>query len=204
MSIQTTNPTADVTDRSTRQLGGVSITDNYQDEYLPLILNEVKRAALLVEEINDNLDLPFYSGLIYLKKTPDTLAAHGVINLGDGGFYGTGVAFSGSTSGTYFAANALSTFTGNFVDLQLAGASKFSLNYTGSIVRYAGALPSNGQLLIGNGAGLTAATLTQGSNVTITNGAGTITIAASSGGQWIVKNTNATLLTTEPQYLRLL
>lgn len=43
---------------------------------------------------------------------------------------------------------------------------------------------SDGQLLIGNSAtgGLTKATLTAGSNVTITNGNGTITIAASGGG----------------------
>lgn len=42
---------------------------------------------------------------------------------------------------------------------------------------------TNGELLIGNSTGntLTKATLTAGSNVTITNGAGSITIAASSG-----------------------
>jgi hypothetical protein len=43
---------------------------------------------------------------------------------------------------------------------------------------------TDGQLLIGNSSGntLTKATLTAGSNVTITNGNGTITIAATSGG----------------------
>lgn len=42
---------------------------------------------------------------------------------------------------------------------------------------------SNGQLLIGNASGgLTKASLTAGSNVTITNGDGAITIAASGGG----------------------
>lgn len=42
---------------------------------------------------------------------------------------------------------------------------------------------SNGQLLIGNAAGgLTKATLTAGSNITITNGDGAITIASTSGG----------------------
>jgi len=39
--------------------------------------------------------------------------------------------------------------------------------------------PTNGQIDIGNGAGFSRATLTAGSNVTITNGAGSITIAAS-------------------------
>jgi hypothetical protein len=39
--------------------------------------------------------------------------------------------------------------------------------------------PTNGQIDIGNGTGFSRATLTAGSNVTITNGAGSITIAAS-------------------------
>lgn len=43
-------------------------------------------------------------------------------------------------------------------------------------------IPANGQLLIGNGTGYALATLTAGSNITITNTAGGITIAASGGG----------------------
>lgn len=39
---------------------------------------------------------------------------------------------------------------------------------------------ANGQLLIGNGTGFTAATLTAGTNVTITNGAGSVTVAVAS------------------------
>jgi len=39
-------------------------------------------------------------------------------------------------------------------------------------------IPTNGQLLIGNGTGYTLASLTAGSNITITPGAGTISIAA--------------------------
>ena len=42
-----------------------------------------------------------------------------------------------------------------------------------------GTVPTNGQLLIGNGTGYALSTLTAGSNITITNGAGTISIAAS-------------------------
>ncbi len=45
-----------------------------------------------------------------------------------------------------------------------------------------GTTPSNGQLLIGNGTGYTLATLTAGSNVTITNASGAITIASSGTG----------------------
>lgn len=46
--------------------------------------------------------------------------------------------------------------------------------------------PTNGQLLIGNGTGYTASTLTAGSNITITNSSGGITIASSGGGSTIV------------------
>ena len=42
-------------------------------------------------------------------------------------------------------------------------------------------VPSNGQILIGNGTGYTVASLTQGSGITITPGAGTISIASTAG-----------------------
>jgi hypothetical protein len=41
------------------------------------------------------------------------------------------------------------------------------------------ATPTNGQLLIGNGVSYTLATLTAGTNISITNAAGSVTIAAS-------------------------
>jgi hypothetical protein len=41
------------------------------------------------------------------------------------------------------------------------------------------ATPTNGQILIGNGSGFAAATITAGSGVTVTNGAGSITLASS-------------------------
>jgi len=43
-------------------------------------------------------------------------------------------------------------------------------------------VPTNGQLLIGNGTGYTLASLTAGSNITITPGAGTISIASTASG----------------------
>jgi len=43
-------------------------------------------------------------------------------------------------------------------------------------------VPTNGQLLIGNGTDYSVANLTAGSNITITNSAGGITISASSSG----------------------
>jgi hypothetical protein len=44
------------------------------------------------------------------------------------------------------------------------------------------ALPTNGQLLIGNGTGYTLATLTAGSGITVSNSSGSITITNSSTG----------------------
>ena len=75
----------------------------------------------------------------------------------------------------------------------LAGSSNFTFNGTTATVNtlnltnalgvaYGGTgvatTPANGALLIGNGTGYTSATLTAGSNVTITNTSGGITIAA--------------------------
>jgi hypothetical protein len=63
------------------------------------------------------------------------------------------------------------------------------LSVTGSPVTTSGTLaialastPTNGQLLIGNGTDFSYATLTAGSNITITNSAGGITIASTGGG----------------------
>ena len=49
-----------------------------------------------------------------------------------------------------------------------------------------GLIPSNGQLLIGNGSGYTLSTLTAGTGITITNGPGSITISATgSSNAWL-------------------
>lgn len=69
---------------------------------------------------------------------------------------------------------------------------------SGTEVKSTAAL-TNGQVLIGStGADPVAATLTQGTNVTITNGAGTITIAASGtgGGKILDVVTKTTVFTT--------
>ncbi len=46
-------------------------------------------------------------------------------------------------------------------------------------------VPTNGQLLIGNGTGYTVASLTAGSNITITPGAGTISIASTAAAAFV-------------------
>ena len=47
-----------------------------------------------------------------------------------------------------------------------------------------GTIPSNGQLLIGNGTGYTLRTLTAGTGITVTNGPGTISVANAGVLSW--------------------
>lgn len=63
-----------------------------------------------------------------------------------------------------------------------------------TITNVNGGTPTNGQLLIGNGTGLTRATLTAGSGISVTNATGSITIA-SSGGLPTVTVTASTAIT---------
>ena len=60
-------------------------------------------------------------------------------------------------------------------------------------------IPTNGQLLIGNGTGYNVANVTAGSGITITNGAGSISIAASSSS-----NTYETFTIRRPSIISLL
>lgn len=63
--------------------------------------------------------------------------------------------------------------------LTVGAASEFAVSSGGKIKNYNGAAPLDGQLLIGNTAGVSfdAATITAGTGISVTNGAGTITIA---------------------------
>jgi hypothetical protein len=76
---------------------------------------------------------------------------------------------------------------GSIVDADISGSAAISPTKLATVTVAKGgtgltATPTNGQLLIGNGTGFTLATLTAGTNVTITNAAGSITINASGGG----------------------
>ena len=97
-------------------------------------------------------------------------------------------------AGSYAALGAnsdITSLTGLTTDLAVAhggtGAGTFTANGIllgngTSAITASAAMTTNGTLLIGGTGGPEVATLTAGSNVTITNGDGTITIAASGGG----------------------
>jgi len=104
----------------------------------------------------------------------DATAARAAIGAGTGSGTVTSVSGSGGSTGLTLAGGAITT-TGT---LTLGGTLAVASGGTGN-TSY-----TDGQLLIGNssGGGLTKATLTQGSNITITNGNGTITISAAGSG----------------------
>lgn len=88
----------------------------------------------------------------------------------------SGIINSGTTNQLTYYASSGTTVSG------LSGTSSAALTTTSAGVPTWVGL-TNGQLVVGNtGGNPTAATLTQGSGVTITNGAGTITIATTASG----------------------
>ena len=93
-------------------------------------------------------------------------------------------AAAGTVTSVAIAAPALFTVSGSPV----TSSGTLTLAYSGTALPVANGgtglttTPANGELLIGNGTGYTKATLTAGSNVTITNASGGITIAAAGGG----------------------
>jgi hypothetical protein len=92
---------------------------------------------------------------------------------------------SGSGTVTSVAATVPSIFSISGSPITTSGT--LAITYSGTALPVANggtgvtSTPTNGQLLIGNGTGYTASTLTAGSNITITNSSGGITIASTGG-----------------------
>jgi hypothetical protein len=112
--------------------------------------------ALVTGELAENK----YTGRLYVKTEAGTVLDPARVTL------------TGDVTGS--TATATTETQGGTIATTLAtvGASKGGTGLTST--------PANGQVPIGNGTGYTLATLTAGTNVTITNGAGTITINSAS------------------------
>ena len=59
-------------------------------------------------------------------------ASYGLVSLGNGGFSGGG-GFAGSATGTQLAVNAVTGFTGDLINLEVAGTSKVKVDYQGNL-----------------------------------------------------------------------
>ena len=132
-----------------------------------------------------------------------TAGVNGTLPIANGGTGATTAGAALTSLGAYPAANpdGYTSNTGTVTSVAATVPSIFSISgspitssgtlamtYSGTALPVANggtgitSTPSNGQLLIGNGTGYTASTLTAGTNITITNSSGGITIASSGGG----------------------
>lgn len=69
---------------------------------------------------------------LHVGSAPTASANYGLVSLGSGAFDGlTSGFFTGSNDGTVLAVNAASGFTGDLINLQVAGASKFKVSNVG-------------------------------------------------------------------------
>jgi hypothetical protein len=136
-----------------------------------------------------------------------TAGVNGTLPIANGGTGATTAGDALTALGAYPAANpsGYTSNTGTVTSVAATVPSIFSISgspitssgtlamtYSGTALPVANggtgvtSTPTNGQLLIGNGTGYTASTLTAGSNITITNSSGGITIASSGGGGTLV------------------
>lgn len=107
---------------------------------------------------------------------------------GGGSFQVNGVGLTSSSIVNFQNSSALNGLTLSFSN---PSAGNVQLGLSGVLTAPGGgtglsAVPSNGQIPIGNGAGYTLSALTAGANVTITNGVGGVTIAAVGSGSGTV------------------
>lgn len=110
-------------------------------------------------------DLTVSGGVIGSNSISGTLTTTGTLTVGDGGDR------IDIASDTWDVTNGVitnATWNGNAI-----GVSRGGTGVTGT--------PTDGQLLIGDGAGYTLATLTEGAGIDITNGVGSISIASTLG-----------------------
>ena len=168
---------------------GVSVTDAKIDFDGSLVITLSTGQELNVGEV-------VAPDLAEKIKVISTMSTNGAVAILD---EGTSIT-SGVKKINFVGASVTATNSGDDVTVTVSGGGSGTvtsvaatvpsfLSVTGSPITTSGTLaialastPTNGQLLIGNGTGFSYATLTAGSNITITNSSGGITIASSGGG----------------------
>jgi hypothetical protein len=168
---------------------GVSVTDAKIDFDGSLVITLSTGQELNVGEV-------VAPDLAEKIKVISTMSTNGAVAILDEGTSITG----GVKTINFVGASVTATNSGDDVTVTVAGGGSGTvtsvaatvpsfLSVTGSPITTSGTLaialastPTNGQLLIGNGTDFSYATLTAGSNITITNSSGGITIASSGGG----------------------
>ena len=130
------------------------------------------------------------------------LTAIAALSTTDGNFIvgngSTWVAESGSTARTSLGLGTIATQAANNVSItggSITGITDLAVADGGTGVS---TVPTNGQLLIGNGTGYTVATLTAGTGASISNNAGSITISATGSGGTVTNVATGTGLTGGP------
>jgi hypothetical protein len=162
--------------------------------------------------VNVNSATAFFGAGNATIAVGSSVLAAGTAVAGTGTFAYTGISFAYASAITVPAANqsqALST-TGWFstkikqgISLTAPGSGLLEFNTSGRLNRYNDAVPTNGQVLIGDTAAgyFKAATLTAGTNIAVTNGAGSISVGLSGA---IGVTNGGTGLATAPANGRLL
>lgn len=106
------------------------------------------------------------TGIVQQWVAPVWSASQGLASFGDGPWDGRSTGFfSGSTTGTGIAGNMSSGFTGNLMDLQLAGSSKASVTYQGNMT-LAGTVTTSSLLPIAGTTTVPPLRFTSGTNLT--------------------------------------
>lgn len=189
-AIEATAGIVEIVGASVEANGALSTVEVSGSAFLSLGYSTVRNSSDAAGAIGVNVTSPatFGAGDATIS-VGSSVAAAGTAVAGTGAFAYTGISFSYASAITVPTANqsqALST-TGwistkikQGISLTSPGSGLLEFNTSGRLNRYNDAVPTNGQLLIGDTtAGYwKAATITAGSNVSVTNGAGSITIAA--------------------------
>jgi hypothetical protein len=126
---------------------------------------------------------------LHVGAAPTASANYGLASFGSGAFDGTTAGFyAGSANGTLLAGNTASGYTGDLINLQVAGVSKFKVDASGNITTGGAFSASSGNANINN----------SGTGNTVINGGtntGTLTLGNSTGGVTVGGATNITSTT---------